>query len=183
MEKGKKYISDYKGSRYNIFFAPNDNSDTFSVSIYKGSDYVGALKNVVENVTQGLQEASSIIVSYHKNQKKSSVSGEETPAKKGTIKLAWIDGDKTDSVLHSETYNTIQEALQNVGKDKKKWFIFKSIGNNDTSWEIQPYGDYKDYSRGVNVTSNFLVKTGVFVLSALGVYFIFTKVKPLIFKS
>lgn len=183
MEKGKKYISDYKGSRYNIFFAPNDNSDTFSVSIYKGSSYVGALNGLVNSVKDGLKEASKVIVSYHKNQKKSSVSGEETTTKRGTIKLAWLDNDKTDSVLHSETYNTIQDALKSVTKDKKKWFIFKSIDGNDSSWEILPYGNWKDYSRGVNITSNFLVKTTVVVLSALGAYFIFTKVKPLIFKS
>lgn len=185
MEKGKKYVSDWKGLKYNIFISPNDKMDAYSVSIYNGDKYIGAVNGLVNNVQEGLKKASKIIVSYHKNRNNtSSVEGTETK-NKGSIKLAWLDNDKTDSVLHSQTFDSVQEALKNVTKDKKKWFIFKSInlGNETSSWELLPYGNYKDYSRGVNVTSNFLVKTGVVVLCALGTYFVFTKIKPFIFKS
>lgn len=183
MEKGKKYVSKWKGVNYNVYMNPNDKMDAYSVSIYNGDNHVGAIKGTVNSVKEGLKEASKIIVDYHKNRnnKTSSADGSETKQKQGTIKLAWLDIDKNDSILHSETFNTIPEALKSVTKDKKKWFIFQDIGNS--SWELLPYGNYKDYRRGVNVTSNIIVKTSVIILSAFGAYFLITKLKPYIFKA
>ena len=181
MTEGKKYVSDYKGSSYNVFISPNDKMDAYSVSVYNGNDYVGAIKGFVSDVKKGLKEASNIIISYHKNRqnnKTSSADGITAPIPKNDIKLAWLDSDKTDSILHSQTFNSIPEALKAVTKDKRSWFIFKKINedNNESSFELLPYGNYKDYSRGVNVTSNVLVKTFFVILSGFGAYFLATKI-------
>lgn len=186
MEKGKKYVSKFKGVNYDVFINPNEKMDAYSVSIYNGDNYIGAVKGVVNSVKEGLKEASGIIVIHSKKQKnESSIDGNEQKPK-NTIKLAWLDGIKTDSVLHTQTFDTIADALKNVTKDKKEWFIFKlsqGDGKTESTWELLPYGSSSNYRRGVNVTNNVLVKTGVVILSGLGVYFLFTKLKPFIFKS
>jgi len=188
MEQGKKYISKFKGESYDVFINPNDKMDAYSVSVYNGKEYVGAIKGWVNTVTDGLNEAKQIILSHTKKRnvdKKTSAADGSDSKVKGTIKLAWLDSDKTDSVLHSKTFDTIAEALKDVTKEKNSWFIFKALRNEggESTWELLPYGNYKDYGRGVNVTNNFLVKTSVVILSGLGAYFIFTKLKPLIFKQ
>jgi len=188
MEKGKKYISKFKGDKYNVFINPSEDMKKYEFTVHSGDTKIGSSNGWVNSVTDAQKQASQMILDYYKKQKTLSADGTttvENKVNKGSIKLAWLDSDKTDGVLHSQTFDTIADALKNANKEKKNWVIFKLVNenNNESSWELLPYGDYRNYRRAVNVTSNFLVKTGAIILSSLGIYFILTKLKPFILKS
>lgn len=178
MEKGKKYVSKFKGESYDVLVTPDEEMKKYQFTIHSGKNYIGGIKSWVNSVDEALKQASQLILTNYKKQKTSSVDGQPDNKESGTIKLAWIDESKSDSILHSQTYNSLAEALKNVTKDKKTWFIFKLVsGNkNESTWELLPHGSYQTYRRGVHVTTNFLVKTSVIILSTLGAYFLITKI-------
>ncbi len=93
---------------------------------------------------------------------------ESSPYLKGTIKLTWIDPNDF-SVLSSEMFETLEEALKNTA-DKKDWLVFrlKESDGNKYKWELLPYGESKNYINSMKV-SDFLDKYGLYLLIGLGI--------------
>jgi hypothetical protein len=92
---------------------------------------------------------------------------QSSPYLKGTIKLTWIDPSDF-SVLSSEMFETLEEALKNT-KDKKDWLVFrlKESDGNKYKWELLPYGESKNYINSMKV-SDFIDKYGIYVLIGIG---------------
>jgi hypothetical protein len=88
----------------------------------------------------------------------------------GTIKLTWID-PKDFTILESSMFNTIEDALENVG-DRKDWMIFKleDVEGDSYKWKLQPYGSYKSFVNGMKFRNSGFYGITMFALVGLSIY-------------
>ena len=91
---------------------------------------------------------------------------------KGTIKLTWIN-PKNYSILESEMFKSVSEALANLPKSKgNNWLIFELIDTDGKkyNWKLLPYGKYKGYLWGMKLRDNPILRYGSVFLMIYGVY-------------
>jgi len=156
----------------------------YHVSIFKNGLYATGLKGVCGTIEDAKREGSRMVVADYnlsssadaQNDANLATAQETSPYGKGTIKLTWVDKND-NSILHSQMYDSIEEALKNT-YDKKNWLIFKlkQSSNNAYDWELLPYGKNKSYLRGMYISDSPFLKLLIFGLAATGAYFICKKI-------
>lgn len=91
----------------------------------------------------------------------------------GTIKLTWID-PKDYKTLHSEMFNSVDEALNNLPEDSlgNNWLIFELVKRDEDNyeWKVLPYGKHKGYISGMKWRDNKILYYGSIVLAIYGGY-------------
>lgn len=96
--------------------------------------------------------------------------------KEGTIKVAWINPNNFNE-LSSTMYSDLSSALQ-ATKSKKDFMIMKLIENKGDyyKWSVLPYGDYKSYNYGMEISKSPIIKVVLGSLIFYGAYNLFSKI-------
>lgn len=90
----------------------------------------------------------------------------------GTIKLTWIDpSDYT--ILESKMFRKIDlmKAVEEA-KTKPGFMIFELLKtkNDEYTWKLLPYGEYKRFTRSMKLNDSILFKLGVLIFIGFGIY-------------